>query len=1112
MPDAGLTSPAEPATGALADDHDAFGHRDYAIAAAELLLDYEAPLTMGLFGPWGVGKTWVIEEIGRAIGKRAAFAYFDVWRYEGDALRRQFLRDLAIQLHPSEVDFDPKKELTDLEEGKATKKEGFGGLSKVSLGETLIRVALAGVMAFLLLSVAGSSWITDKHGTLRDVAVSGAISVMLFALTPLTRVLRITEETLTRSRLEDPEHFTERFEALLAKLKKKRLVVAIDNLDRCAPDRVEELLSTIKTYLEPVTQMRRGWLLSRMFRRPATREAVFLIAADDDALRRHLEAKEAAASGTERDPKEIARYVDEYLRKFFTVAVRIRPLLDDDVRSYADDQLAEFSQANGLNDETRLALVEMVAAALGRNPRRIKQFGRNLDARLRVIRQREREKRIQPPISDQVLVIGKLAILEEEWPDSFRALQDDPRVLARWHRQVVEGSQASSPDGKDEAFGRFLSTSREIAADNLSAFIRLKQSRQEIRLPRYADFRDALVQGDVGLVEEVVESDRERAAEYARELPGILEEELRHRYLDGARGVVDAATSVDLLSQNHAAVRAVLRRAVADSELRLRLTGVRPRLLFLAARELSEADRIRLFVPFLELQQLAAESVASLELVLEAFAEIADDLPPATQTTLKEALAGELITPHLDLALPLGRANANLIPDQMATAAFAALQASFDVNGAAYELLLLWFGRNGADSTHVAELLDLAADEIASFVDAATEPEIGDAKIAMAQLSEDFVELQGVGPDDVSTFMSTIDLPITRWPPATWPDLLDVVGAAATLSQENATPDVLRFVTEFFAGAEADATQWASERGESLAESLLEPVVDRLIALANASETRAAAMDALVKIDPAGSRGYLLRALRQLLTWQLFASAQQYTRRHPAIVASHMDELINLALHQAEAPTADGVLERALTFFGGFVKEMSNDQRAALKGIVAAKLSGAEPQTVEAVRLGIRPLAKAGEFQTEMREVAATAFADLKAESPPSTAIVTLVAEHIRFLSSSERSAFVTLMSRLIAESEDRGGILEAVKQLPEVDPSQRESIVKALIDTEVLESEIDKRVELLRVADLVATKRGNARKLVTKRLEELAGRADDDLTVYTMATAADDSPEPPSD
>lgn len=229
---------------------DAFGHGDYAAAAAAILISQPSPLTLGLFGPWGVGKTWIVERAGDLVRSSAAFAYFDAWRYEGDALRRQFLRDLAIQLHPEEADFDPATELNDLDEAQSRNVERLGGLRGDAFRETAVRVVLAGIVAFLLLRAVGSSSLRDNHGTWRDAAISAAIALLLFALSPLARVFRVTEETFTKSRLEDPEHFSERFLTLLSRIKKDRLVVAIDNLDRCSPERVEEILSTIKTYLE----------------------------------------------------------------------------------------------------------------------------------------------------------------------------------------------------------------------------------------------------------------------------------------------------------------------------------------------------------------------------------------------------------------------------------------------------------------------------------------------------------------------------------------------------------------------------------------------------------------------------------------------------------------------------------------------------------------------------------------------------------------------------------------------------------------------------------------------------------------------------------------------
>lgn len=511
---------------------------------------------------------------------------------------------------------------------------------------------------------------------------------------PFTRIVRFPEKTLERSRLEDPEKFTERFGALLQKVKRPRLVIAIDNLDRCSPDRVEELLSTIKTYLEPAAQQSEPRLLRRLAKSSTTKDAVFVIAADDEALRRHLEAKESAASGRQRSSAEISRYVDEYLRKFFPAIVRIRPLLDADMKAYAERELADFNEAHSLSDETRAALVEMVAAALSRNPRRVKQFANNLEARLRVVTQREAEGRIHPPISDQILVIAKVAILEEEWPRSFAVLQENPRALDAWQTQVVEGQGPSAPDNEDVAFLRFISRSRAIRATNLSAFLRLKQSQEEIELPRYADFLGALELGTPDEVEKILAEDAERVSAYARLLPNVLEDELARRNIEGARAIVEMATSVPALAAEREVLRGLLARAVGDGDLRAGLRGIRLRPLMEASRLLTEADRQRLLAEFLDLQAFLGQSPERLSQVLEAFAAIAESIPNATRTTLSQRLAADEFAPHLEAVLPLAEANPDCVPRETAVAALTKLSAAFDIESPEFRLLRAWLKRS----------------------------------------------------------------------------------------------------------------------------------------------------------------------------------------------------------------------------------------------------------------------------------------------------------------------------------------------------------------------------------------------------------------------------------
>jgi ABC-type branched-subunit amino acid transport system ATPase component len=61
----------------LEEGRDAFGHRAYGEALASALREAQAPFTYGLFGPFGLGKTTVIDEVRRqvkATGSATAFS------------------------------------------------------------------------------------------------------------------------------------------------------------------------------------------------------------------------------------------------------------------------------------------------------------------------------------------------------------------------------------------------------------------------------------------------------------------------------------------------------------------------------------------------------------------------------------------------------------------------------------------------------------------------------------------------------------------------------------------------------------------------------------------------------------------------------------------------------------------------------------------------------------------------------------------------------------------------------------------------------------------------------------------------------------------------------
>lgn len=83
------------------DDSDDFGYSAIAGRVAETILALEPPLTIGVFGPWGSGKTSLCELLRRELSAKdsdARLVYYDASTYGGEALKRNFISHIATEL------------------------------------------------------------------------------------------------------------------------------------------------------------------------------------------------------------------------------------------------------------------------------------------------------------------------------------------------------------------------------------------------------------------------------------------------------------------------------------------------------------------------------------------------------------------------------------------------------------------------------------------------------------------------------------------------------------------------------------------------------------------------------------------------------------------------------------------------------------------------------------------------------------------------------------------------------------------------------------------------------------------------------------------------------
>jgi len=78
---------------------DSFNHKVYADSIIKIIKSNKAPLSIGLFGPWGSGKSSILNTIKKEIeNENYIYIYFNAWKYGGDSFRRQFLLNTIDKL------------------------------------------------------------------------------------------------------------------------------------------------------------------------------------------------------------------------------------------------------------------------------------------------------------------------------------------------------------------------------------------------------------------------------------------------------------------------------------------------------------------------------------------------------------------------------------------------------------------------------------------------------------------------------------------------------------------------------------------------------------------------------------------------------------------------------------------------------------------------------------------------------------------------------------------------------------------------------------------------------------------------------------------------------
>jgi len=408
---------------------DALDFTPYVETLADIIQTGNTPLTIGVFGGWGSGKTSLMKMVKKQLPSDFTVAWFDAWKYDKeDTLWRAFLLNVLFAVEEKSGETEELKTLkTMLYRGLEFEKTGGVTIDLAKLGAKVAEGAIQIGLSFIppLATLADLAKDLQKGG---KGNIQGGF-----------------EEAIQRERtkiyveqVRSLEQFQDKFATLIKSyISPKRLVVFVDDLDRCLPEKAIQVLEAIKLFLD-------------------VKDCVFVLGIDQEVIARGIEMKYKEF----KDRKDVdgqPRFTIEgikYLEKIIQLPFQIPPVIQDDMGKFVEGLSGEWP-----HEECH----KVFAEGLGDNPRNIK---RTVNTFLMLTKLAEK-RRAKLKESVKPIRLAKVVAIQAAHPDLFNLLlKEEPRYLREleeyYRSESSEKKQASVNETRGmQAVGDSLPVSQE---------------------------------------------------------------------------------------------------------------------------------------------------------------------------------------------------------------------------------------------------------------------------------------------------------------------------------------------------------------------------------------------------------------------------------------------------------------------------------------------------------------------------------------------------------------------------------------------------------------------------------------------------------------------------
>lgn len=383
------------------------------------------PLTIGVFGDWGSGKSSIMRMLEQKLesDEKILTIYFNSWLFEGyEDAKVSLLENIILELSKGKtLSEEAKSKVLQLLSRIDFLKLTSDGVKKY--GKNVIDIIATGGIGTAI--EAGFSMLNkDKVETIKNTDIS-----------TLDKYIKDEQENTSKTTIKS---FKDDFAKLIELTAYDSVVIFIDDLDRCLPERVIDTLEAIKLFL-------------------SVDNTAFVIGADERILKHSISMhlKLHTFNNDSEYLQNTQQIVTDYIEKLIQIPYRIPKLSASEIETYNNllfslnlldseefqkiyDEYLEFRKGDfyspfsfgnikeiiSLDDKTELSnllnishfMSQMITNVLKGNPRQTKRFLNTFILRRKLAQ--------VASLEIDILILIKLMLLEYLNPTLFKKLNE----------------------------------------------------------------------------------------------------------------------------------------------------------------------------------------------------------------------------------------------------------------------------------------------------------------------------------------------------------------------------------------------------------------------------------------------------------------------------------------------------------------------------------------------------------------------------------------------------------------------------------------------------------------------------------------------------------------